>query len=129
MRLSFLADANQCMRVSSALEAGTVSDTVATARDARILMVIAGVSIPVTQVWVNQYSIVHNNVPFGGKKQSGIGTESVCSLRARYVLMRLKRPRARKTRSGRIHFGQGRALELWGERLLATLTHSRVYEK
>lgn len=42
-------DANQCMRVSSALEAGTV--------------------------WVNQYNILSNNVPFGGKKQSGIGRE------------------------------------------------------
>jgi len=43
------SDANQCMRVSSALEAGTV--------------------------WVNQYNILNNNVPFGGKKQSGIGRE------------------------------------------------------
>jgi len=42
-------DANQCMRVSSALEAGTV--------------------------WVNQYNTLSNNVPFGGKKQSGIGRE------------------------------------------------------
>ncbi|EPQ59281.1 NAD-aldehyde dehydrogenase [Gloeophyllum trabeum ATCC 11539] len=42
-------DANQCMRVSSALEAGTV--------------------------WVNQYNMLNNNVPFGGKKQSGIGRE------------------------------------------------------
>ncbi|KJA29971.1 hypothetical protein HYPSUDRAFT_32015 [Hypholoma sublateritium FD-334 SS-4] len=42
-------DASQCMRVSSALEAGTV--------------------------WVNQYNILNNNVPFGGKKQSGIGRE------------------------------------------------------
>jgi len=42
-------DANQAMRVSSALEAGTV--------------------------WVNQYNVLHNNVPFGGKKQSGIGRE------------------------------------------------------
>ncbi|KAI5124867.1 hypothetical protein M0805_007299 [Coniferiporia weirii] len=42
-------DANQCMRVSSALEAGTV--------------------------WVNQYVFLNNNVPFGGKKQSGIGRE------------------------------------------------------
>lgn len=42
-------DANQCMRVSSALEAGTV--------------------------WVNQYNMLSNNVPFGGKKQSGIGRE------------------------------------------------------
>ncbi|KAF5364220.1 hypothetical protein D9756_000710 [Leucocoprinus leucothites] len=42
-------DANQCMRVSSALEAGTV--------------------------WVNQYNLLSNNVPFGGKKQSGIGRE------------------------------------------------------
>jgi aldehyde dehydrogenase (NAD+) len=40
-------DANQCMRVSSALEAGTV--------------------------WVNQYNMLCNNVPFGGKRQSGIG--------------------------------------------------------
>ncbi|GLB33715.1 putative aldehyde dehydrogenase family protein [Lyophyllum shimeji] len=40
-------DANQCMRVASALEAGTV--------------------------WVNQYNMLNNNVPFGGKKQSGIG--------------------------------------------------------
>ncbi|KII94734.1 hypothetical protein PLICRDRAFT_33547 [Plicaturopsis crispa FD-325 SS-3] len=42
-------DANQCMRVSQALEAGTV--------------------------WVNQYNLLTNNVPFGGKKQSGIGRE------------------------------------------------------
>ncbi|KAI0637740.1 NAD-aldehyde dehydrogenase [Trametes polyzona] len=42
-------DANQCMRVSQALEAGTV--------------------------WVNQYNLLNNNVPFGGKKQSGIGRE------------------------------------------------------
>jgi len=37
------------MRVSSALDAGTV--------------------------WVNQYNILNNNVPFGGNKQSGIGRE------------------------------------------------------
>ncbi|KAJ6599153.1 aldehyde dehydrogenase domain-containing protein [Mycena vulgaris] len=42
-------DANQCMRVASALEAGTV--------------------------WINQYNLLANNVPFGGKKQSGIGRE------------------------------------------------------
>lgn len=42
-------DAGQCMRVSSALEAGTV--------------------------WVNQYNVLCNNAPFGGKKQSGIGRE------------------------------------------------------
>ncbi|KZT74575.1 aldehyde dehydrogenase [Daedalea quercina L-15889] len=42
-------DANQCMRVANELEAGTV--------------------------WVNQYNILYNNVPFGGKKQSGIGRE------------------------------------------------------
>jgi len=24
-------------------------------------------------VWVNQYNVLNNNVPFGGKKQSGIG--------------------------------------------------------
>lgn len=40
-------DANQCMRVSAALEAGTV--------------------------WVNQYNMLSNNVPFGGKRQSGVG--------------------------------------------------------
>ncbi|KAF9063503.1 aldehyde dehydrogenase domain-containing protein [Rhodocollybia butyracea] len=42
-------DASQCMRVSGLLEAGTV--------------------------WVNQYILLNNNVPFGGKKQSGIGRE------------------------------------------------------
>ncbi|KAJ7273767.1 NAD-aldehyde dehydrogenase [Mycena rebaudengoi] len=42
-------DASQCMRVSSALDAGTV--------------------------WINQYNGVSNNVPFGGNKQSGIGRE------------------------------------------------------
>jgi len=42
-------DANQCMRVASALDAGTV--------------------------WINQYNLLSNNVPFGGKKQSGIGRE------------------------------------------------------
>ncbi|KAJ7499008.1 aldehyde dehydrogenase domain-containing protein [Mycena latifolia] len=40
-------DANQCMRVASALDAGTI----------------------------NQYNLLANNVPFGGKKQSGIGRE------------------------------------------------------
>jgi len=43
------SDANQCVRVASALEAGTV--------------------------WINQYNLLYNNVPFGGKKQSGIGRE------------------------------------------------------
>ncbi|TFY83823.1 hypothetical protein EWM64_g184 [Hericium alpestre] len=42
-------DASQCMRVSTALEAGTI--------------------------WVNQYNLLYNNVPFGGKKQSGFGRE------------------------------------------------------
>ena len=28
----------------------------------------------VTQVWINQYNVLYSNVPFGGKKQSGIGT-------------------------------------------------------
>ena len=43
----------------------------------------AGFSQPLTsclflaQVWVNQYNLLYNNVPFGGKKQSGIG-ESTC---------------------------------------------------
>ena len=27
------------------------------------------------QVWVNQYCLLYNNVPFGGFKQSGIGRE------------------------------------------------------
>ena len=58
------------MRVSSALEAGTVSGIVA-----RVLFVSSApmdlFSIP--QVWVNQYNMLNNNVPFGGKKQSGIG--------------------------------------------------------
>ena len=27
------------------------------------------------QVWINQYNLLNNNVPFGGKKQSGIGTD------------------------------------------------------
>ena len=58
------------MRVSSALEAGTVSGIVT-----RILLVS---SVPmdlfsIPQVWVNQYNMLNNNVPFGGKKQSGIG--------------------------------------------------------
>ncbi|KAF7355223.1 Aldehyde dehydrogenase [Mycena sanguinolenta] len=42
--VAILDDANQCMRVASALEAGTV--------------------------WINQYNILHTNTPFGGKKQS-----------------------------------------------------------
>lgn len=42
-------DSSQCVRVSSALEAGTV--------------------------WINQYCLLTNNVPFGGKKMSGIGRE------------------------------------------------------
>ncbi|KAI0775410.1 aldehyde dehydrogenase domain-containing protein [Irpex lacteus] len=43
------SDATQCMRVSDALDAGTI--------------------------WVNQYGLLYNNVAFGGKKQSGIGRE------------------------------------------------------
>jgi aldehyde dehydrogenase (NAD+) len=43
------SDVNQCMRVSSALEAGTV--------------------------WVNEYNLLYPGVPFGGKKRSGIGRE------------------------------------------------------
>jgi aldehyde dehydrogenase (NAD+) len=42
-------DASQCIRVSNAIEAGTV--------------------------WINQYNVLFNNAPFGGKKQSGIGRE------------------------------------------------------
>ena len=58
------------MRVSSALEAGTVSGIFT-----RALLVS---SVPmdlfsIQQVWVNQYNMLNNNVPFGGKKQSGIG--------------------------------------------------------
>ncbi|GAA5925511.1 hypothetical protein JCM1841_006353, partial [Sporobolomyces salmonicolor] len=42
-------DAKQSMRVSGELSAGTV--------------------------WVNQYGILHNSVPFGGVRQSGLGRE------------------------------------------------------
>jgi acyl-CoA reductase-like NAD-dependent aldehyde dehydrogenase len=28
----------------------------------------------ISQIWINQYNVLYNNVPFGGKKQSGIGT-------------------------------------------------------
>jgi len=43
------SDASQCLRVSGELQAGTV--------------------------WINTYNILHNNVPFGGFKQSGLGRE------------------------------------------------------
>lgn len=45
----FTRDVAQATRVSAALEAGTV--------------------------WVNQYGILHNSVPFGGFKASGVGRE------------------------------------------------------
>ena len=45
----FTNDAKQSMRVSGALEAGTV--------------------------WVNSYALLHVQAPFGGFKQSGIGRE------------------------------------------------------
>ncbi|BGO91993.1 hypothetical protein NBRC10512v2_004257 [Rhodotorula toruloides] len=45
----FTGDAKQAMRVSSELSAGTV--------------------------WVNQYNVLSNAVPFGGVRQSGIGRE------------------------------------------------------
>ncbi|KAL8292854.1 hypothetical protein RQP46_000548 [Phenoliferia psychrophenolica] len=45
----FTGDAKQAMRVSAALDAGSV--------------------------WVNQYGILHTSVPFGGYKMSGIGRE------------------------------------------------------
>ena len=54
------------MRVSSALEAGTVSTCTPEAISSHLIDVSS-------QVWVNQYNILNNNVPFGGKKQSGIG--------------------------------------------------------
>jgi aldehyde dehydrogenase (NAD+) len=47
------------MRVSSALEAGTV--------------------------WVNQYNVLNNNVPFGGKRQSGIGVCCILLLDDRLI--------------------------------------------
>lgn len=53
-------DANQCIRVSGALEAGTV--------------------------WINQYNLLCNNVPFGGNKQSGIGMSKLTTI-ALLVLM------------------------------------------
>ncbi|CDZ98335.1 nad-aldehyde dehydrogenase [Phaffia rhodozyma] len=45
----FTSDAKQSMRVSGALEAGTI--------------------------WVNSYALLHVQAPFGGYKQSGIGRE------------------------------------------------------
>lgn len=45
----FSKDGGQCIRVSSALEAGTV--------------------------WINQYGLLSNQSPFGGYKMSGIGRE------------------------------------------------------
>ena len=61
------------MRVSSALEAGTVG------------VMLTSVSLSprdisnnfAFQVWINQYNLLYNNVPFGGKKQSGIGGSSL----------------------------------------------------
>ena len=60
-------DANQCMRVSDALDAGTVSQC----ELCGILSVYQ--ADRVHQIWVNQYGLLYNNVAFGGKKQSGIG--------------------------------------------------------
>jgi len=70
------------MRVSSALEAGTVSSShldifIGTwfylcTREPRCVT-DATSRLVILQVWVNQYNILNNNVPFGGKKQSGIG--------------------------------------------------------
>jgi aldehyde dehydrogenase (NAD+) len=45
----FTNDTKQAMRVTAALDAGTV--------------------------WCNQYALLHTGVPFGGFKQSGIGRE------------------------------------------------------
>ena len=83
------SDANQCMRVSGALEAGTV--------------------------WVNQYNVLHNNVPFGGKHQSGIGeycpTLPGGDLIAYMALTLYIRSRTWQLRSGRVYLSQSRALE------------------
>jgi hypothetical protein len=67
----YLDDANQCMRVSSALEAGTVSSSLVVGDSENVSSCIE------LQVWVNQYNLLCNNVPFGGKKQSGIGKSRV----------------------------------------------------
>jgi acyl-CoA reductase-like NAD-dependent aldehyde dehydrogenase len=53
------------MRVSSALEAGTVSR--------RLILRLDPEMTFVDKVWVNQYNLVHCGVPFGGKKHSGFG--------------------------------------------------------
>lgn len=45
----FTGDAKQSARVPALIESGTV--------------------------WVNQYGILHNSVPFGGFKMSGVGRE------------------------------------------------------
>ncbi len=65
--------------------------------------------------------MLSNNVPFGGKKQSGIGTKFVFPLpHGRGVDITI-RSRARQLRFGGIHIGQGCSLELRGEARLATL--------
>ena len=51
-------------------------------RHCKFFSVVVGDSVDVSscielQVWVNQYNILSNNVPFGGKKQSGIGKSRV----------------------------------------------------
>lgn len=63
------------MRVSSALEAGTVSNylTLYPLPLTPQFIFCLPFSRVREQVWVNQYNILNNNVPFGGKKQSGIG--------------------------------------------------------
>lgn len=58
----FSSDANQCMRMASALEAGTV--------------------------WVNNYVALSNAVPFGGFKASGMGRElGVDAIKVRVPLL------------------------------------------
>jgi len=65
MNITYIEDADQCMRVSSALEAGTVGR--------RLMLRLDPDLTSVGKVWVNQYNLVHCGVPFGGKKHSGFG--------------------------------------------------------
>jgi hypothetical protein len=71
---------------------------------------------------VNQYNILYNNVPFGGKKQSGIGWLLLGTRNAGFNARLLYRARTWKLRFGRVYFRKSCAVEFWGEAGVAVVS-------
>jgi aldehyde dehydrogenase (NAD+) len=63
----YSSSGSQCLRVSSAIAAGTVSGGCLTLQ--------TGSDIAELKVWINQYGLLNVQSPFGGYRMSGVGRE------------------------------------------------------